>query len=122
MGWSSLRQRFFPHCRRRLLFYFIAIKDRRRRHHNSFMFRSCFCCGPAPRRRRSLVTSPPPKDLVVKPVATTSVPAKRKYRFHNSVHRETKRNKLHRGKQISLNHTVFVVPMHVPSCAPTIIE
>ncbi|KAE9526652.1 hypothetical protein AGLY_013300 [Aphis glycines] len=88
------------------------------------MLRSCFCCGPVPpRRRRSLVESLPPKDNVVTPAANTLLPpalAKRRYRFHNSVHRE-KRNKLNR-KQISLNHTVFVVPKHVPSCTPTIVD
>lgn len=87
------------------------------------MLRSCFCCGPVPpRRRRSLVESLPPKDSVVTPAAITLPPAlaKRRYRFHNSVHRE-KRNKLNH-KQISLNHTVFVVPKNVPSCTPTIVE
>ncbi|CAI6369418.1 unnamed protein product [Macrosiphum euphorbiae] len=86
------------------------------------MLRSCFCCGFAPPRprRSAVVASLPPKDLAVTPILTTLATAKRRYRFHNSVHRD-KRNKLHR-KQISLNHTMFVVPRHVPSGTPTTFE
>jgi len=90
----------------------------------TIMLRSCFCCGLAPprRRRRSVVASlQPPKELAVTPVLTTLATAKRRYRFHNSVHR-VKRNKLHRKQNISLNHTLFVVPRHVPSCSPTTVE
>lgn len=99
----------------------------------SLMFRFCFCCCPAfarsfaktpSPRRRQLLRQPSPSSHRKDPPAEadTEPSTKRNYRFHNSVLRNKLRNK-NRGKKISLNHTMFVVPKNVPpSCTPAIIK